>query len=74
MENFNAIVGSTQKVKTLFVNRDKKVAAVFSICVERKSEVRNRAFTSAIDNFYPFLASFGKFQQFPVSFHQTSRI
>ena len=49
---------SIQKVQTLFVYGDKKVVAVFCIFVERKSEVRNRRFTSAIDNFYPSLASF----------------
>ena len=58
MENSNADMESIQKVKTLFVNRDKKVAAVFSICIERKSEARDRGFTSVIDNFYQFLASF----------------
>ena len=56
--NVNGNVESIQKVKALFVYRDKKVAALFSICLERKSGVRNRGVTSAIDNFLQFLASF----------------
>ena len=56
--NFNGNVESIQKVKTLFVYRHKKVVALFSICMERKSGVRNRGVTSAIDNFFQYLGSF----------------
>ena len=60
---------SIEKVQTLFVYKDKNIAAVFSICIKRKSEVKDGGFTGAIDNFYPFLASFWKFEQPSVSFH-----
>ena len=46
--NFNANMESIQKISVQIVHRDKKAAAVFSICIERKSEVRNRDFTRAI--------------------------
>ena len=53
-------------------------AAVFSICIEGdckcNDRIRDLGFTSAIDDFYPFLAaSLWKFLQLSVSFYQTNR-
>ena len=56
--NFNQNVESIKKVQKLCLYKDTHVATVFSICIKRKSEVRNGGFTSTIVNFYPFLASF----------------